>query len=109
MPSLDPMKKMPTNSPFANNNESKKTQIFCNFLVNNLFRNIFTTLKKKNRNQHQIQRLFYTHIEFLKEKIFGVLLVLFLLSLKSNSDETAQKNEKILKFAPINGLEEPSC
>jgi len=60
---------MPINSPYANSNESKKLKFSVAFLVNNLFRNIFTTLKKI-QNQHQVQRFFNTHIEFLKEKTF---------------------------------------
>ncbi len=46
-------------------------------------------------------------LKFWKKKTFWGPISTFLLSLKSNSDETAQKNEKILNFAPINGLEEP--
>ncbi len=63
MPSLDPLKKLPTNSPFAKSNESKKLKYSVTFLVNNLFRNIFTTLKKI-RNQHQIQLFFITILNF---------------------------------------------
>jgi hypothetical protein len=48
MPSLDPLKKMPTNLPFANSNKSKKLKFSVTFLLIIYFA-IFLQLKKNSK------------------------------------------------------------